>query len=55
MFLGAEADFLLSSEDIADRTAAPLQKGNIDLISVPLNLNCCFIFLMVLMRVFKTI
>ena len=38
---------------IADRTAAPLQKGNIDSISVPLILNRYFIFLMALMRVIK--
>ena len=31
MFLGAAADFLLSRGDMSmDRTAAPLEKGNID-------------------------
>ena len=38
---------------IADRTAAPLQKGNIDSISVPLILNCYFIFLIAFLRVIK--
>ena len=38
---------------IADRTAAPLQKGIIDSISVPLILNHYFIFYMALMRVIK--
>ena len=38
---------------IADRTAAPLQEGIIDSISVPLILNRCFIFFMALMRVIR--
>ena len=40
-----------SCQWIADRTAAPLQKGIINLIYVPLILNHCFIFLIALMRV----
>ena len=38
---------------IADRTAAPLQEGIIDSISVPLILNRYSIFLIALMRVIK--